>query len=102
MHDLVIADLRRDGGHVSALIADALAERRQVGLDRYGSLLQAHNGRDVLRDLLEECLDAVAYARQAQVEGATFGGIDLETRLLDCAATVLLARGDCIPVVTRG
>jgi len=71
MHDLVCADLWRDGAAgklEDAVIAD-LQARRQLGLDRYGSLLQAHNGRDALLDLYEELQDAVVYARQVREEG---------------------------------
>ena len=61
MHDLVIAELdgypaRSDPER--AAIRDLLAERKRLGLERYGSLLQAHNGRDARRDLLEELADA--------------------------------------------
>ena len=42
--------------------------RKQLGLERYDSLLQAHNGRDSLLDLYEELLDAAVYARQVQEE----------------------------------
>ncbi len=45
------------------VIAD-IQVRMQVGLERYGVLLQPHNGRDALRDLYEELLDAACYARQ--------------------------------------
>lgn len=47
--DLVIADLR---------------VRKAEGYQRYGTPLQARNGRDALRDLYEELLDAAQYARQ--------------------------------------
>jgi hypothetical protein len=49
MHDLVIADMY---------------ERKQVGKDRYGTILQAHNGRDAMVDLYQELLDACVYIRQ--------------------------------------
>lgn len=48
--ELVIADMR---------------ERDHVGRQRYGTLLQAHNGRDALRDAYEEALDLAVYLRQA-------------------------------------
>lgn len=47
-HDLVIADL---------------LERKEHGLRKYGSLLQAGNGRDFDLDVYEELLDATAYMR---------------------------------------
>lgn len=46
--DLVVADMKA---------RDRLGERR------YGTRLQAHNGRDSLRDLYEEILDSAVYAR---------------------------------------
>ena len=51
--DLVIADMRA---------------RDAVGRARYGTPLQAHNGRDVLRDAYEEALDLAVYLRQALAE----------------------------------
>lgn len=50
MHDLVADDLRR---------------RRDFGLRKYGTLLQAGNGRDALRDAYDEALDLAVYLRQA-------------------------------------
>lgn len=48
--ELVIADMR---------------ERDRVGRERYGTPLQAHNGRDALQDAYEEALDLAVYLRQA-------------------------------------
>lgn len=48
--ELVIADMR---------------ERDQIGRERYGTPLQAHNGRDALQDAYEEALDLAVYLRQA-------------------------------------
>lgn len=53
MHDLVMQDM---------------AARKQFGLDKYKSLLQPFNGRDPLKDLYEEILDAAVYVRQAMWE----------------------------------
>jgi hypothetical protein len=47
--DLVIADMR---------------QRKQIGIERYGTPLQAHNGRDALWDAYEEVLDLTVYLRQ--------------------------------------
>ncbi len=57
----VIADGERKGS-IPPRVLDLMRERRQVGIDRYGVPLQRGNGRDGLRDLLEELLDAVAYS----------------------------------------
>lgn len=51
--DLVIADMR---------------DRDQLGRERYGTPLQAFNGRDAMVDLYQELLDAVAYVRQVIAE----------------------------------
>ena len=53
MHDLVMRDM---------------AERKQFGWEKYKSLLQPFNGRDPLKDLYEEILDAAVYIRQAMWE----------------------------------
>lgn len=50
MHDLVIEDM---------------AKRKEFGLAKYGTLLQAGNGRDALMDAYEEVLDLAVYLRQA-------------------------------------
>jgi|HubBroStandDraft_6_1064221.scaffolds.fasta_scaffold240788_3 hypothetical protein len=70
MHDLVIADLDcwPESDEVLNAVRDLLAERKRIGLERYNSLLQAGNGRDARRDLLEELADAACYAMQLQVE----------------------------------
>jgi hypothetical protein len=47
------------------LVAADLAGRKALGTERYGTPLQPHNGRDALRDLYEELLDAAVYIRQA-------------------------------------
>jgi hypothetical protein len=49
-------------------VAARVAERQQEGIRRYGTPLQAHNGRDALRDLDDEIVDAIQYARQAMAE----------------------------------
>lgn len=70
MHDLVIADLE-DWAVASSeaeTVRALLAERKRIGLERYGSVLQARNGRNARRDLLEELADAVVYGRQIQEE----------------------------------
>lgn len=50
IQDLVIADIER---------------RKQVGFERYGTLLQPFNGRDALMDAYAEALDLCQYLRQA-------------------------------------
>src|SRR5450432_3537077 len=39
-------------------------ERNRIGTIKYGTPLQAHNGRDALVDLFQELCDALVYTRQ--------------------------------------
>lgn len=57
---------------VQSMVMADLETRLQVGIQRYGTPLQPNNGRDALRDLYEELLDAACYARQliAERDGA--------------------------------
>lgn len=49
---------------VQSLVVADIQERRRVGISRYGTALQAHNGRDALRDAYEEAIDLAMYLRQ--------------------------------------
>ena len=54
-----------DGPDIQSLVIADIETRRQVGIERYGTALQANNGRDALRDAYEEALDLATYLRQA-------------------------------------
>lgn len=71
MHDLVIGDLARCLAPESQREAaqSLILARKQLGLDRYKSLLQAHNNRSWLRDMTDEIADACCYRRQGLEEG---------------------------------
>jgi hypothetical protein len=45
------------------MVAEDLEARKQLGLKRYGSLLQPNNGRDNLQDAYEEVLDLCVYLK---------------------------------------
>jgi hypothetical protein len=49
------------------VLADMQGRDRQ-GEKQYGVRLQPHNGRDALKDLYQELLDAIVYCRQAIYE----------------------------------
>lgn len=53
------------------LVIEDLLERRRVGTERYGTPLQAHNGRDALVDAYQEALDLCQYLRQVIEERDT-------------------------------
>lgn len=61
-----------DGESIQAMVRADLVEREKLGVERYGTPLQAHNGRNALRDAYEEALDLACYLRQALVE--SYGG----------------------------
>jgi hypothetical protein len=71
IQDLVIQDLRSGlvGFACQAQLVAAVEARKALGLERYGTLLQAFNGRDCVRDAREEALDLVQYLRQGIEEG---------------------------------
>ena len=45
-----------------------MSDRRKIGIERYNTVLQPFNGRDCVRDLLEEQLDSLAYSEQVSLE----------------------------------
>jgi hypothetical protein len=53
---------------VQSMVIEDIRKRREVGIERYGTALQPHNGRDALRDAYEEALDLACYLRQAMAE----------------------------------
>ena len=52
---------------IDYVMAD-MAERAAAGVQKYGTHLQTHNGRDALWDAYQEVLDLVMYLRQAILE----------------------------------
>jgi hypothetical protein len=69
------------GPVIQDLVAQDIQERLRVGIERYGQPLRAFNGRDALKDLYEELLDAVVYTRQVMMERQLM--IDDEPRTLE-------------------
>lgn len=57
-------------------VRDALEARIALGAAKYGTELHTHNGRDALRDALEEALDGMQYAAQANLEARSDGAHD--------------------------
>lgn len=53
---------------IQARVRADLEERERLGIERYGTPLLPHNGRDALRDAYEEALDLACYLRQALEE----------------------------------
>ncbi len=49
-------------------LSDPIIQRTNQGIQTYGTPLQTFNGRDALRDCLEELVDATLYLMQAIME----------------------------------
>lgn len=64
----IIEDLRKRGP-LGLQIIDDLQARTAAGIVTYGTPLQTHNGRNALRDLYEELVDALQYSKQVDLEG---------------------------------
>jgi hypothetical protein len=62
------APVPNDGTPIWELVVADMHARDQLGRERYGTPLQAGNGRDALRDAYEETLDLAVYLRQALAE----------------------------------
>ena len=84
MHDLVIADIREAAltTRRREAVGRLLADRKQIGIDRYGSILQPFNGRDAQRDVREELADAAVYARQMVEETCGDPATNIQARRL--------------------
>jgi hypothetical protein len=59
---------QNDSHPVQAQLLLYIAQRAEVGKARYGTYLQANNGRDALRDAFEEAVDLATYLAQVIIE----------------------------------
>lgn len=50
------------------LVMSDIEARVEAGKEKYGTVLQSHNGRDPLWDAYQEAIDLVLYLRQAIAE----------------------------------
>lgn len=81
-----IPDLLADRySHAFPEIIKMIEERAAIGEQRYGTRLQAWNGRNAVQDLLEEILDGIQYSYQAFVETGDYLYEDLSIELFDIA-----------------
>lgn len=72
IHDLVGQDIQEhytmySARDVAALTCELFA-RKQFGFKKYGTYLQAHNGRNALNDAIDELCDLLVYVRQDMAE----------------------------------
>lgn len=61
------------GPSIQSLVRADLEQREQLGIERYGVPLQAHNGRTAIVDAYQEAMDLVVYLRQVIEEGGLVG-----------------------------
>lgn len=86
---LLVHELRASGAQAlgvaatDALVEDLLA-RQALGRERYGTVLQTHNGRSALVDAYQEALDLTQYLAQAFMEGIDAVRPDLEGAIALC------------------
>ncbi len=59
--------------NVVKYVLEDLRKRREMGIEKYGTELQTHNGRMALWDAYQEMLDMVIYLRQYILEQAERG-----------------------------
>lgn len=57
-----------EGPCVQDLVIADIENRKALGIERYGTVLQPNNGRDTLQDIYDELLDAACYIRQLMEE----------------------------------
>ena len=74
-------------------LRDACVERRAFGLKKYGTALQAGNGRNWRTDALQEALDGIAYAAQGVAEGDPEAAGALERAIAHAETVVRLVGG---------
>ncbi len=86
--DDLVVDLLYRIGHPR--VAELLQERRRQGVERYGSELRYRNGRDPDCDLIQELVDALMYAQQAERTGLV---LDLESMINKLARQLEVRRG---------
>jgi hypothetical protein len=69
----VLQDLLKASDYRGPIIDENLArqleERVALGVRKYGTRLQSHNGRDVCLDIRQELLDGIMYSHQGVMQG---------------------------------
>lgn len=103
MHDLVIGDLRARQFYtmrhipLSPVVQQAMIynirKRKIYGFEKYGTVLQANNGRDASVDAEEEVIDLLVYLKQMMMERPGDGFIQLAySHAIEAYAAVLKSR----------
>ena len=59
---------KTNGVHIADLVVKDLEARKTMGIKKYGTPLQAFNGRNPIQDAYEEAIDLACYLRQVLEE----------------------------------
>lgn len=73
--DMWASVIERYDGQINPALVDIFKARREQGLAKYNTPLQADNGRDICKDIADETLDRIVYAEQAAQERPEFADI---------------------------
>lgn len=71
VHDLLIEHLSKR--KLASPLIPHIRDRKDLGLQKYGTILQASNGRNHRNDIFQELLDALIYTQQ----GIELGDVQL-------------------------
>jgi hypothetical protein len=67
-----VAPTPNDKQPIQDMVVEDIVERKEHGIRKYGTPVQADNGRSMLQDAYEETLDLAVYLRGAIEEGTDF------------------------------
>lgn len=67
-----VAPTPNDKQPIQDMVIEDILERKEHGIRKYGTPVQAGNGRDMLLDAYEEVMDLAVYLRGALEEGKEF------------------------------
>lgn len=92
-----VAPTPNDGVAIQDLLIEDVKKRKDHGIAKYGTPVQAHNGRRMILDAYEEVLDLAVYLRGALEEGLDFTTSETITnriRVFDADANLLYEGSD--------
>ena len=86
VHDLLIQHLSKRT--IASSLISHVRDRKEFGLQKYGTILQASNQRDHRNDIFQELLDALIYSQQG-IERGDYQLIVLRSQLENLATMLL-------------
>lgn len=92
LKDLTDSYARRDAEELQKLLP-LLEDRVARGEKHYGARLMTHNGRDAVRDALEEALDLILYIHQISLERHDPDAVSMRIRAEEIALDLVAMKG---------